>query len=167
MWRKVMVSSLVVFLMAVSVGHIAKALPPDKYVFPYDDTHPAPHFTAFCGFPVIIEEKGVLMDTIHYDASGNYLFETLIAVQGEAVITNALTGKSLTTMQTGLIKYGLDTASASGLTALFHVPGGGPIMLDAGRFIVDLTTGQRIFEAGTHDYIDGDWQALCNALATA
>ncbi len=143
----------------------ARAMPPDKYVFPYDDSHIAPRFTRYCGFPVVIEEKGILTDIIHYDNVGNFLFESLTFQQAEAIITNSVSGKSLTTPVAGLIKYGPETVASSGLVAQYHTLGGGPIMLDAGRFVIDLATGRRIFEAGTHDYIDGDWQALCNALS--
>lgn len=157
---------LTLFVGLVIIPNIGvQATPPDKYVFSYDDTHAAPRFTQYCGFPVVVEEKGLLTDIIHYDNAGNFISESLTFQHAESVITNSTSGKSLVTPVAGLVKYGLQTASSSGLVAQYHTPGGGLIMLDAGRFVVDLATGERTFEVGHHDYIDGDWQALCNALA--
>jgi hypothetical protein len=51
------------------------------------------------------------------------------------------------------------------VTANFVVPGGGKVLIDAGRFVVDAN-GNLIFEVGIHEYLDGDFQALCAALAT-
>ena len=143
----------------------ARAGEPDRYVIDYDDSHPAPRLSAVCGFPITVREYGTLIDALHFDRSGNFAFETLTFQRAGVAATNANTGRTLTSIQTGLIVYTDDRATSSGITANFHLPGGGMVLIDAGRFIVDFASGARVFEAGTHDYIDGNLQAFCAALA--
>lgn len=78
---------------------------------------------------------------------------------------NAQTGTTYTSPQTGLLKFTPTFTFASGVTASFVVPGGGKVLIDAGRFVVNAN-GNLIFEAGIHEYLAGDFQALCAALAT-
>jgi hypothetical protein len=144
---------------------IAQAASPDRYVFEFNDSHYAPRLSAFCGFPVIVGEWGTIIDNIYYDNQGNFTGENMILRSGGVSATNGLTGKTLSSPSDGLFKYGLDSASVSGLGMHFVLPGGEQILLDAGRITIDYETGERTFEAGTHDYQDGNWQALCNGLA--
>lgn len=153
----------VVILIANSPVSIVLASSPIMQVFDVNDTHPAPRFSKFCGYPVMIHEEGRIKDIYHIDQNGDFVMESLTGENVRITFINAQTGQSLTSVQTGLILYQVDGAFAAGVTAHFHIPGDGVVMLDAGKFAFDAD-GNLIFEAGPHDYIDGNWQSLCDAL---
>jgi hypothetical protein len=44
------------------------------------------------------------------------------------------------------------------------VPGGGAVLLQAGRLVFD-DAGDVVFEAGPHQVLSGDTDKLCEALA--
>lgn len=164
MYKKLFVLISLLTLMGI-VATPALAAGPDKYVFQFDDIHYAPRFSNYCGFPIDVREWGTITDVVFYDKSGNYIGENFLLTQGGVAITNTLTGKTFSSPTAGLTKYSLDSASVSGLIAHINIPGEGQIMIDAGQVVFDLNTGERVFEAGRHDYMDGNWQALCDALA--
>jgi hypothetical protein len=51
-----------------------------------------------------------------------------------------------------------------GLNFHFSYPGGGLVLIDAGRLVAN-EEGDLVFEAGHHAIEDGDVSALCSALA--
>jgi hypothetical protein len=52
-----------------------------------------------------------------------------------------------------------------GLHNAYHVPGEGVVLLDAGRVLIDLQTGEALSEAGPHQLFAGDADALCGFFA--
>jgi hypothetical protein len=161
------VSLLMSALVALTLVLVAtaRAAAPIQQVFVVDDTHPGPKLSAACGFPVLIHEQGRIRDSFHTDNAGNFVMESLTFEDYRISVINAQTGTTYTSPQTGLLKFTPTFAYASGVTANFVVPGGGKVLIDAGRFVVDANNNL-IFEAGIHEYLDGDFQALCAALAT-
>jgi hypothetical protein len=163
MFKKMFVLISLLTLMGM-LATPALAARPDTYVFQFDDTHYAPRFSNYCGFPINVREWGTITDIVFYDKSGNYTGENFVLMRGGVAITNTLTGITFSSPTAGLTKYSLDSASVSGLTAHINMPGEDQLMIDAGRVIFDLNTGERVFEVGTHDYMDGNWQMMCEAL---
>ena len=45
-----------------------------------------------------------------------------------------------------------------------NLPGQGVIFLMAGRLVLDLSTGEVLFEAGPQDWLEGNLDELCTAL---
>jgi hypothetical protein len=52
----------------------------------------------------------------------------------------------------------------SGVAFRLVVPGAGAVFLDVGRTVLDRQ-GNVYFEAGPHQFLDGDFAGLCAALA--
>jgi hypothetical protein len=52
-----------------------------------------------------------------------------------------------------------------GLRNTYSVPGEGVVLLDAGRIVIDLVTGEVLFEAGQHEFLEGDAEAFCSFFA--
>lgn len=57
-----------------------------------------------------------------------------------------------------------DEVTVAGLFFHLTLPGEGSVVLDAGRFILDLTTGELTFEAGPKPFAPGNWAVLCPVL---
>ena len=58
----------------------------------------------------------------------------------------------------------LTSVQMVGIPFKVTVPGHGVIFIEAGRLLYDGPTGQLIFQAGKHQFRDGDFAALCAAL---
>jgi hypothetical protein len=159
-----LVLSVLVALTFVVVATV-NAMAPIQQVFDVDDTHPAPGLSAACGFPVLIHEQGWIRDRFHTDNAGNFVMESLTFEHYRVSVINAQSGVTYASPQTGLIKFTPTFTSSSGVITNFVVPGGGKVLIDAGRFVVDAD-GNLSFEVGIHEYLEGDFQALCAALAT-
>jgi hypothetical protein len=59
-----------------------------------------------------------------------------------------------------------DEATVTGIFAMINVPGFGQIFHDVGRLVAEtgMLNGPRLFEAGHHQYIDGDFEAVCEFM---
>lgn len=64
-----------------------------------------------------------------------------------------------------LINIENSTEWVAGSTFMFTVPGVGVVLHDVGRVIYDTATGEVTFQAGPHQYLEGDTAALCAALS--
>jgi hypothetical protein len=109
--------------------------------------------------------------TTFYDRAGNEIKRTLHIAPLAGTFTNAATGKSVPesahfTITRTFATPG-DTAteliSTTGLFAKVVVPGSGIVLQDAG-LVVNDPDGDILFEAGKHQFTDGDVTALCAAL---
>lgn len=57
------------------------------------------------------------------------------------------------------------TIAVTGLLYKLNIPGHGVVFHEAGRIVIDLETGETVFEAGPSDFHDENLDALCSALA--
>jgi len=155
---------ILVLVMVVSFTAAPMAARPDRFVFDFDDTHPAPRLSAACGFPISVREWGTLIDMVYYDRDGNFVSENLILHSGGVSATNTLNGLTVSSNSATLFRYGSESASASGLTMHFMMPNGAQLVVDAGRLIRDYATGEFVFEAGPHVDSADDLDLFCAAL---
>src|SRR5262249_14258875 len=146
-------------------GQVVHAAPPVRQVFEVNDTHPAPKFSAFCGFPIQIHEEGRITDIFHTDNAGNFVMESLRSQHYIVTMNNAQTGATFSFSQAGLIMFKQTFALSAGVVAHVTLPGRGVVFLEAGTFRVD-NDGNLTFKAGPFDYHDGDWQPVCTLLAS-
>ena len=60
-----------------------------------------------------------------------------------------------------------DQATVTGVWALINIPGYGQILHDIGRIVTETGNvfGPRLFEAGEHQYLDGEFDAVCEYMA--
>jgi hypothetical protein len=52
-----------------------------------------------------------------------------------------------------------------GLRNAYGVPGAGVVLLDAGRVVIDRTTGDVLSQSGQHQFLNGDGDAFCDYFA--
>jgi hypothetical protein len=133
----------------------ASASPPTKEVFFGDffieDTSTCPGLT--------ITQHNVERDTIIEFSS------TKLLIQRHGVATLTANGKTLTSNFSAQIFEGPTTVKVTGTVYNVQVPGAGPILLDAGNVVFDLSTGSVLHLAGPHQQLTGDVGGLCDYLA--
>ena len=158
-----MMSVLAMLAMLLSLANVRPALaaPPTTEVsVVVDFTHTD---SALCGFPIVYTENGTFKVKTYYDGAGNpvKLILTNMSRYTESATAN---GKTLTTNWPASVYYSLEnnTAAVAGLRAAYHVPGAGVVLLETGRVVFDLATGDVLSTAGEHQLLDGSADAFCS-----
>ena len=139
-------------------------------VFHVDQTFPRERKT--CGFPIRVHFFGSYRSTDYFDNTG-FLYKTIITAGGGGRFSITWTANDTTlTMQMEsaqvVVTYNrdgsIDTSTDNGIVAKFTTPGGGIVLLDAGRVTFDVSDGSILFEAGPHQQLHGDVQEFCAAF---
>jgi hypothetical protein len=88
-------------------------------------------------------------------------------VQGTDTFVNSETGASISGRfaNSVLIDFTTGLGASSGIVFKLIVPGMGPVFMDIGRVISNRDGSIVTFEAGPHQFTDGDFAAVCRALA--
>ena len=124
-----------------------------------------------CGFDITVHASGSFKSSDYYDNSG-VIYKTIITVGAGGPFTIRETAKGTTlTMQNQsyqvMITYNADgsinTFTLDGPVMRFTVPGGGVVLLDAGKVTFD-GEGNIVFEAGPHQQFHGDVAGFCAAF---
>ncbi len=146
------------------------------------ETHPSEITDIICGsgpnsFAVVATDTRTVTGRRYYDQNGDltrrHFREVFVGT-----FTNPLTGASLDFAQSDTILHNLavpgDVSTGTEVitgSARFSLPGGGVVLVDAGRIVIDASDGTLLFEAGQHHFDDyfglGDTSALqpiCDAL---
>lgn len=133
----------------------------------------------FCGIEILISEARSVVGKRFYDADGN-LLERHFRESWVRALTNPANGKSLEWLGHDTVIHRLavpgddstGTLTVSGTPNRLSIPGGGTVLVDAGRLTVDVATDTVIQSGGRHhfdDYfINGNLEALqpiCDTLA--
>jgi hypothetical protein len=101
-----------------------------------------------------------------FDEEGNplKLFEQ---VRGTDTFANSVTGKAYTMSYHNTVVVDFSTTppqgANTGVVFRMTVPGAGAVFLDVGRLVVDRQ-GSIYFQAGPHQFFNGDVEALCAAM---
>jgi hypothetical protein len=124
-----------------------------------------------CGFPITFDESGSFKVKTFYDAEGNRVRTILTNFNDRYTATATANGKTLSTnypltVHTSFEEDEEDLRLELGLRNAYRVPGAGVVLLDAGRVIIDLATDDVLFEAGQHQFLNGDADAFCNYFAS-
>jgi len=123
-----------------------------------------------CSFPLTETITGSYKDTVYYDSAGNAVKEILTAqYAGPLTVmwTNPVSGASLSSHEAAplIVYYNPDGSFQAlqnvGLT--FSIPGQGHVLLDVGRIVIISHQGI-VFQAGSHQELNGDTSAFCAAL---
>jgi hypothetical protein len=116
-----------------------------------------------CGFPITIEETFSADVIFFYDAAGN-LVRSINHLQLRG--TDSANGVSLAQNAnfTHTFDFTTGTNGDLGLQTQVIVPGGGTVLIEAGRVLSD-EEGNLQFVAGKHQLIAGDVSAYCAALS--
>lgn len=164
---------LTIIALPLAVTATAAANTTQTEVVTIHDTFDFGDATDACGFPVDLRVDGSFKITDYFDNSGTLLKEIVNNFGGPFTLTaiNPANGKSTTTQSQTVVaitKFNPDgsvaSSSSSGLTYNFVVPGLGTILQSTGRLVFD-SNFDVVFQAGPHDFDDGNSAAFCNYLA--
>jgi hypothetical protein len=128
--------------------------------FPIEDHFIDPGASDFWGFPVSVDVNGTGRFEVFLDAAGN---ATSVAVHINR--TGTLSGNGVSLTEFDRINLFFDSSGGQTDAGIeFRVSAGGaPLVFDRGRLIFDAD-GNVTFVAGPHPALDGDFQAVCDAL---
>jgi hypothetical protein len=145
----------------------ALAVPPTTEVFEVEVGDFTDVNTELCGFPITFDESGTYKVKTFYDAQGNPVRSILSNFNARYNATATANGKTLSTNYplAVITSFEKDLRLELGLRNAYRVPGAGVVLLDAGRVIIDRATGDVLFEAGQHQFLEGDADAFCNYFA--
>jgi hypothetical protein len=136
----------------------AAAAPPDRDVFfssfSFEDTWTCPGTT--------IVQSNEERDTIVEFSP------TRLHIQRHGVATLTANGKTLTSNFSAMIfeDWSVSQVKVVGTVYNIQVPGGGSLLLDAGKVVIDLSTDPPTFRiAGPHQQFLGDVADLCEYFA--
>jgi len=123
--------------------------------------------TALCGFPIVYTENGTFKVKTYYDGAGNPV-KLILTNMSRYTETATANGKTLTTNWPASVHYSLEnnTVAQVGTRVAYHVPGAGMVLLETGRTVFDLTTGDVLFTAGQHQLIEGSADAFCSYIGS-
>lgn len=117
------------------------------------------------GFTIIVESELDFTARVFLDEEGHPI-KVEESVSGTDTFINSKTGKAIAApfRNNELLDLEEGTGAFVGVFFKVTVPGAGAIFLDVGRLVLDLESGEFTFEAGRHQFLDGDLDALCAAL---
>lgn len=149
-------------LASVAGASVAGAVPPERFTEEFDDQFTD---TESCDFPIDLRFVGSIDFTLFFDRDGN-----LVRVQGigsdVGTATNPANGKTATGVDHWLQVERIESGEFAVLGLFFHLnfPGAGIVLIDAGNVTFDAE-GNIIHLGGPHQVLEGDFSALCEALA--
>jgi hypothetical protein len=112
--------------------------------------------------------SGALFQVItYYDSAGNPVKSILTNYKSRFTVTATANGKTLLANDpvVNFTSFLSDTVVRLGLVYNYTVPGAGVVLLETGRVVFDLATGDVLFEAGPHQVLEGDTEAFCSYFA--
>ena len=157
-------------LLPLAFAAPALAAPPTTEVTTVELGEFASVDTELCGFPIMFDESGTFKVTTFYDAEGNRVRTILSNFSDRYTATATANGKTLATNYPLVVITSIendedDLRIELGLRNAYTVPGSGVVLLDAGRVIIDQATDEVLFEAGPHQFLNGDADAFCDYFA--
>jgi hypothetical protein len=117
-----------------------------------------------CGFRIDWTASGTFEVTSFVDQNGAW-WASITRWVGTEIDTNAKTGTSITGTWREIDFETSGSIAVVGPIYLYPVPGYGNVLVETGRFVLDLGTGEWIFAAGRTDWETGNVSAWCAALA--
>jgi len=150
-------------LAALVVPVVAAATPPTTEPIFFDDTFVYAPGTDEnpCSFAVTYHNEGTYLVTTHPDASGTPVLQFARGI--DFLETYSANGKTISSRTPASVHFDVatNTLVGTGNQRHFIVPGFGIVYAQAGRFVVDLTTG----EASGVGLDEPLSEGLCAALA--
>ena len=155
------VSLVIVGTSVVASGTSVAAAPEIK---PVDDAFSFA-VDGVCSFPIRVRTHITGTELLFHDAQGN-VTEDVIHLNVYGVWRNRDSGKSVIERDhlTGVVLPDDQGFLELGLNFHLSLPSGRTVLIDAGNLHFD-SEGNLVFEAGNHQFEDGDFGALCAALS--
>ena len=162
----------VVFLFLVGLGFGQTQGRTEHYRFTATDTA---YYMGSCpnGFDILNDYVALMHGNLRYDKDGNPVQERYqFRVLGQSIYYNSTDPDKFVLGGPGeaseaRIMYEEGTPVLifeSGLLFKVMLKGYGPIFLNTGHDVFDLSTGELLFKKGPDQYWTRDFEALCNAL---
>jgi hypothetical protein len=154
------VLKVLVCLLVLALGpDPALAVAPERHVLQFDEAFIS---VDFCGFPTRFEWVGVGYGTVFFNHDGDPIRQ-IDRIRETLTVTNTTTGASVRGRDAYQLIGVAETLSRVGVWFHLSAPGRGVILRDVGRIVV--SGDELTFLAGTHQWLRGDVDALCGALA--
>jgi hypothetical protein len=102
-----------------------------------------------------------------FDKSGR-LVKIVEQISGTDTFINSKTGKEIPTTtfhNSVIVDPETELGANNGVIFRVTVPGSGAVFLDVGRIVTNQAGTEVTFQAGPHQFFDGDLAGLCEALA--
>lgn len=162
MGRRLIVALVAALVASLALAATAGAGKPQQFSFSFEDSFVD---TQSCSFPVEVSFVGTISGLEFFDKSGN-----LVRVQAKGkdvgTVTNPANGKTASGVDNWLETFDVASGEYAIRGLYFHLnfPGAGIVLLDAGHIRFDAN-GDVIHLAGPHQAFQGDFAAMCAALA--
>jgi hypothetical protein len=156
---------LTIILTATALAAPAAALatPPETDTIVVDETfvYPVGSTDNPCPFELTYHNSGTFIVTTHLDADGTTVRQ--FARGTDFLETYSANGKQISSITPATIHFdpATNTLIGTGNQRHFIVPGSGVVYAQAGRFVIDLATGDLITSSGLDIPLDAE---ICTAL---
>ena len=161
---------LALALIAVPLAFSATALaapPTTEVTVVVDSVTVDEDICADFGFDVTFVENGTFKTKTYYDSEGNIGQDHPHELQRE-IHLHCVGERKDAPHQLPTRFHHLRAMGTSGLDSATPTTfqGAGVVLLDAGRLILDIETGDVVFEAGQHELLNGSVDAFCGYFAS-
>jgi hypothetical protein len=156
---------LTILLTATALAAPAAALatPPETDTIVVDETfvYPVGSTDNPCPFELTYHNSGTFIVTTHLDADGTTVRQ--FARGTDFLETYSANGKEISSITPATIHFdpATNTLVGTGNQRHFIVPGAGVVYAQAGRFVIDVVTGDLITSSGLDIPLDAE---ICTAL---
>jgi hypothetical protein len=144
---------------ATLAGSPASALSPERHSLTYDETFKT---SEICGFSIEFEWIGTGYGSVFVDGDGDFVRQ-LDRIRETLVVTNVKTGAAASGRDAYQLTGTKETLRRTGSWVRLGSPGMGIVLLDVGRVVV-TSDGEITAIAGRHQWLNGDFDLLCQAL---
>jgi hypothetical protein len=151
-------SLLVAVAAAVGLPAVAAADPPQHVKVPISF---AITDTSLCGFPIAESATGEIDKAIFADGTQTWHVHrySTFAANGKTLTSNANFTRFIDPSEPQLV-------DDSGTIFSVQIPGEGAVFMQAGKLLLDQSTGQTIFDAGPAQFVEHDTDAFCAYLSS-
>jgi hypothetical protein len=135
-------------------------LSPERHSLSYDESFKT---SDICGFSINFEWIGTGYGTVFVDNQGEFVRQ-LDRIREALIVTNVKTGARVSGHDAYQLTGTEKTLRRTGSWFRLGAPGMGIVLRDVGRVVV-TSDGEITALAGRHQWLTGDFNALCHALA--
>jgi hypothetical protein len=153
---------LLVVGILITFAPATDAVPPDRFTTLMEGRF----VIAKClGFDVVDQFFIDVDTTLFFDQDGN-VTEVHLMIRGTDSYVNTVTGRTITMPSSFMVHFDPETLlnMSTGLQYRLQMPGLGNILLDVGRTVFDLNTGEFLVLDGPHQVAEGDTSGICLGL---
>ena len=158
--------TILIVTMTLAIYTPVSAVPPVHNDFTFVDEFVD---REICDFDVLVRFEGGGTERLFFEPDGETLKRVVVNLSDNGTATNLDTGTTVSGHDAWTVIVEFEdgvpiTETNAGLVFHFNAPGHGIVLIDAGKIVFDLATGEVVFN-GPHQVFEGDFDAFCAALA--